>query len=74
MYFNFLCIFLLKINPLEFVVTLGSKFLKCTKILSPCQPFLYFPPSLFIPFMDEYDGITNYSGLKYGTHEIFDIF
>lgn len=74
MYFNFLSIFWFKINPLEFVVILGSKFLKCTKILSPRQPFLYFSPSLFLPFKDEYDGITNCSGLKYGTHEIFNIF
>jgi hypothetical protein len=42
--------------------------------LSPHQPFLYFLPTLFLPFMDEYDGITNCNGLKYGIHEIFDIF
>ncbi len=24
--------------------------------------------------MDDYDGIYNFSGLKYGTYEIFDIF
>jgi hypothetical protein len=74
MYFNFQCIFWFKMNPLEFVVILGSKFLKCTEILSPRQPFLYFSPSIFLPFMDEYDEITNCSGLKYGTHEIFDTF
>jgi hypothetical protein len=39
----------------------GPIFLRCTKILSQCHPFLSFLPSPFLPckntFMDDYDGI-----------------
>jgi len=40
---------------------LGPNFLRCSRILSQCHPFLSFLPSIFLPrkdtFMDDYDGI-----------------
>ncbi len=40
--------------------------------------FLPFLPNLILPckntFMDDYDGISNYNGLKYSPFEIFDNF
>jgi hypothetical protein len=38
------------------------------------HPLLFFTKSVFITFMDDYDEIYNYSGLKYDTYEIFDTF
>jgi hypothetical protein len=39
----------------------GPSFIRCTKILSQCHPFLFFLPSPFLlcknTFMDDYDGI-----------------
>jgi hypothetical protein len=40
---------------------MGANFLRCTKILSQCHPFLSFLPSFILQcentFMDDYDGI-----------------
>jgi hypothetical protein len=56
----------------------GSNFLRCTKILSQCHPFLSFLPNFLLPckdtFMDDYDKILNCNDIKYNPFENFDNF
>jgi hypothetical protein len=44
---------------------MGANSLRCTKILSQCQPFLSFLPNFFLSckdtFVDDYDGILSCS-------------
>jgi hypothetical protein len=65
-------------NPMIIEVLLGQIFLRCTKIMTQCQIFIFFYLVIFLPFkntfIDDYDGIYNCSGLKYGTYEIFETF
>jgi hypothetical protein len=45
----------------ELLMQMGANFLRYTKFLSQCHPFLSFLPSFFLAckdtFMDDYDGI-----------------
>jgi hypothetical protein len=54
------------------------KFFKVYQNLITSSPFFVFLPSPLIPckdtFMDDYDGIYNYNGLKYSPSENFDNF
>jgi hypothetical protein len=53
-------------------------FLSVSKSCHNVALFLYFLLSPFLlskkKFMDHYDVIYNYNGIKYGTYEIFDNF
>ncbi len=57
---------------------MGLNSLRCTKILLQHHLFLSFLLSLFFPckdtFMDDYDGILNYNGLKHVPSEILTTF
>ncbi len=56
----------------------GSIFFKVYQNPITTSPFYVFFPSPFLQckdtFMDDYDGISNHNGLKYGIYGIFNIF
>jgi len=62
----------------DFLWFKGPILFKCTKILSQCNPFVYYLLSFFYHVKTLFCIIMmeskNCSGLKYGTYEIFDIF
>jgi hypothetical protein len=64
----------LEVDHINYKSKCGPNFLRCTKILSQCHPFLFS----FLPckntFMDDYDWIYNYNGVKYNPFENFDNF
>ncbi len=53
-------------------IVLGPNSLRCIEILSQCHLFFYKPSKN--TFMDDYDGIYNFNGLKYNPFENFDNF
>jgi len=58
--------------------TIGSKFFKVYQNHDIMSTFYIYLLGHFLPykntFIDDYDGIYDYSGLKYGTYEIFETF
>jgi hypothetical protein len=57
---------------------MGPNSSRCTKSRHNVNICLFFLPSLFLPykdmFMNDYDEISNYNGLKYNPSQNFDNF
>jgi hypothetical protein len=68
----------LEVDHINYKSKWGPNSLKCTKLLSQCHLFKKKLLSHFFPckdtFMDDYDWIYNFDGLKYNPFENFDNF